>query len=238
MSWCPSPFGVMLVALSSSILYDVRMACHVSMSEDSYAWEDCDDESSCFHVVHHDSSAEVMNSYPQEWVENLIGFSLKAIENRLLVVCLVDADDAIHSDNGPAYQNSALIAWYQHGELHREDGPAVMGEETEEWWFRNRKHRVDGPAVTYDDYEEWWLNGKLHREDGPAMLDSSGNCTWYRNGKRHRSDGPAVVTPDGKEEWWMDDVYYQSEGPALQGVDRVWYRREITLNDEGEFVFE
>lgn len=83
------------------------MTCHFVFP---FSWEECLTEDGCFSVVHHDDLPEVLNSYPQEWVETFFGFVVKNGER-------------IEYRNGD-------------GELHREDGPAVETVEGVKIWYR------------------------------------------------------------------------------------------------------
>lgn len=170
------------------------MTCHVSVRDGSsyvsvhnssfYVWEECSRPDFCVvffeHIIHDESSAAEMNSYPQKWVEELLGFTV---------------------------QGGAVFYRDAEGRPHREDGPAVKHDEgTLMWYQRGEKHRVDGPAVERTDgRKEWWLNGERHRVDGPAE-EYAEVSEWWVNGERHRVDGPAVMRADGSKEWWLHDV--------------------------------
>lgn len=136
------------------------MTCHVVLP---YAWVECLNRDSCRKLIHFDAAAEVANGYPQEWVEEFLGFSVSRwVHNEII-----------------AYRNSD-------GKLHRVDGPARQNLNGDvEWWVNGRRHRGDGPAVERTNgMLEWWVEGKRHREDGPAIQYADGTKQWYVNNVR------------------------------------------------------
>lgn len=98
-----------------------------------YSWENCLDVDACERIVHYNDSADTMNNYPQEWVEELLGITV----------------------------NFEIVYCNELGQAHRVDGPTVERVDGSKEWFLNGKlHREDGPAVTHSDgHKEWWWKG-------------------------------------------------------------------------------
>jgi len=162
-------------------------------------WVDCLQPETCEENTHLDETADILNSYPTKWVEELIG-NCKIHEGMSLT--FINSTGQLHKKDGPAVEYAGgRKEWWLNGRLHRENGPANINPEViEEWWLNGRPHRVDGPAVTYcEGGTEWWLNGQLHREDGPAIQPSD----FILNGGHHLMPGPRTQGYDGRQEWWI-----------------------------------
>jgi hypothetical protein len=194
------------------------MTAHLTLP---YQWTNCSDHQTCPEHIHLEDTAENLNNYPIEWVEQLLGNCSINIEENMVAILGVqtiefyDINSELHSDNTPAsiqyYPNTpdySKTVWFRHGKLHRENGPAsekINGETS--WYLNGERHREGGPAYLHPSGETWWcLNGRYHREDGPAYVHPSGETWWYLNGERHRENGPAVEHSDGTQEWWVKGI--------------------------------
>lgn len=163
------------------------MVCHLVIP---YLWVECATgvHGVCQRSVHDERSAEEMNSYPQSWVEQLMGFLVEDDEDYGFAIVYRDAAGKPHRKDGPSTEKmNGDILWHVNGELHR----------------------LDGPAVEYfDGGQQWYLDGKLHREDGPAVITRYGDRMWARYGKFHRVDGPAVIYANGQTKWYLDGIVF------------------------------
>lgn len=153
------------------------MSAHLTLP---YNWENCTEPENCQKYIHWENSAKELNSYPREWVEELLPTECLD-ENRNIT--LYNPERNIHAENGPAIEHpNGTLEWYQNGE----------------------RRRIDGPAIIYPDKSEtWYREGKLHREDGPAATWTKGSKEWFLNDERHRIDGPAVIKADGTMSFYL-----------------------------------
>lgn len=187
------------------------MTAHLTLP---YNWVDCAQPENCQEHIHLEDTADVLNSYPTGWVEELIG-NCKIYAGNYLI--FTNSDGQPHKNNGPAIERvNGEKEWRQNGQLHREDGPAVIfANGTKQWYLNGLLHRENNPAVTsLDGIEEWWVNGHRHREDGPAVTEADGTHIWWLNSKIHRDNGPAVIRTDDVNEWWINGV--QQPTPTTQ----------------------
>lgn len=146
-----------------------------------YKWVECVFPSTCSSSAHLDGKPETLNSYPMEWVLELLGcFSLGDDH-----IFWRNDQQELHNEHGPAVEECEVKEWFFHGAFHRTDGPAVdWGNGQKEWWVHGERHRVDGPAVEHPNgSREWWLNNNRHRVDGPAMENDFGFRNWWLNGE-------------------------------------------------------
>lgn len=114
------------------------MSSHLTLP---YEWVECVDLETCQRIVHDEKSAEVMNGYPQEWVQSMLGFTVETGEQ----------------------SDTELIAFRNsEGELHRVGSPAIEWAGGEHVWYENGElHRLGGPVAVYaDGFEMWYIRGK------------------------------------------------------------------------------
>lgn len=201
MTWTPYPLSGVNTVEAEDLLCDrmTLMVSHVFFLDDAgfYEWRECSGE--CAQFLHDASSAALLNSYPQEWVEELLGFTIRA-DHRSVSILFLDENGEYHREDGPALWDGFSTRWYWHGSVHCVDGPAVVIPDLrrEEWWLKGVRHRVDGPAFVQEgSREEWWVNGKLHRVDGPARMKLDMDIA----------------------EWWIDDEFQYSH--SLVGTDML-----------------
>lgn len=126
------------------------MRCHVVLP---YAWEECVNFLSCVKAVHTEEDVNVLNSFPQEWMESVHGFVMDTFdyhedEGGAMLTC-VDSGGVRHNEHGPAVEfEDGTRFWYQHGELHRDDGPAREWSDGSGDWYKNGiKRNEDGSLV-------------------------------------------------------------------------------------------
>lgn len=175
------------------------MTSHLTLP---WLWKECSPHKTCRSIVHLEEPAELLNSYPQEWVMAMLGNCRVADD----FFEWVDEEGLPHAVDGPAImrENGNLI-WRRNGFTHREDGPAdELPGVYERWWKGGRPHRVGAPAFLEPGVEKWYHDGSAHREDGPAETVDWTSQAWYMNGSLHRDGGkPAVIRSNGLKEWWV-----------------------------------
>lgn len=192
------------------------MSCHVVLP---YEWVECANGDACRSLIHYEGSEEELNSYPQEWLSELLGFSVDRGENPISM-CFTDAD----------------------GEVHRVDGPALEDKEgTLGWYTHGRLHRVDGPAITASDGRgSWYKDGVLHRTDVCVMehVDSKGVRQWSFYGVHesflYRFGSPPAVLGDGSVLWVVRNVLNDNSYPTVSVVEHVdgyveWFENTIRV---------
>lgn len=181
------------------------MLCHLVFP---YEWVECSDKDSCEKAAHLNDSPELLNSYPHEWLIQLLGCSLLDETQ----VAWVDSNRKFHRDDGPALEKaSGHMLWFQHGKKHRLDGPAEYNNGGGSYWFSHGMSKLRNEVGLKVKSEEWWVDGKRHRVDGPALLWENGSEMWWMNDGLHRYDGPAVTKVDGEQEWWIEGIQYTYE---------------------------
>lgn len=77
-----------------------------------------------------------------------------------MTLCVQNEKGQLHRLDGPAYETTGVMLWFNCDKLHRLDGPAVERTSgNKEWWINGQRHRLDGPAVIHaDGKEEYWIN--------------------------------------------------------------------------------
>lgn len=215
------------------VWYNIQMTSHLVpaypwvIPGNRWGWAECVPGEPCRSIAHLDEPAELLNSFPEEWVMELLGGNCYASE---VFFFWLDDDGENHAVDGPARMScDGDLFWLQHGRYHREDGPAVeYSNGSESWWLDGKQHRVGGPAkIQLSPYEEkWYVNGALHREDGPAHSNAF-QQTWYRNNEYHRDgDEPAIVYASGRKEWWVDGQRVPDPGNKyVSFLKTYWSRR-------------
>lgn len=202
------------------------MTSHLTLP---WLWVECPADVTCRSIVHVEEPAELLNSYPHEWVLGMLG-ECEASENSFT---WMNQHRLPHADDGPAIMTgSGAFTWCRDGSIHREDGPAEeLPGSFERWWVDGKLHREGAPALLEADVEKWYVNGLLHREDGPAMTIEGEFKSWYREGKLHREDGrPAVVYSYGKKEWRENgEIVSPSPIKLVSFMKMTWMKAECLL---------
>lgn len=108
------------------------MTAHLTLP---YKWVDCNETATCSECTHLNQTAEELNSYPQEWVKELIPKN---------------------------FLGSSIVIYDNEGHVNNSTGPAVeYGDGTLEWWQNDKPHREDGPAVIRANGEtEYYVHGR------------------------------------------------------------------------------
>jgi hypothetical protein len=191
-----------------------------------YNWVNCTDPETCAEHIHLEDAAEALNSYPKQWVEELIG------------------NCVITRHTNPTAIVETITTRDNNGELHSNTIPAIiqnrchrsgnLDHSVEEWYQHGKRHRINGPAhQDSNGNAAWYVNGQYHRENGPALEYTQGKKIWYVNGQLHRTDGPAVIFADGKQEWWFKNRLHRVDGPAVIHADgtTVWWMNGTKLTE-------
>lgn len=193
----------------------------------SWKWVECPEPDTCLRLIHVDEAAELLQSYPQEWVFPLADCKFRVTNSH---VELLNDNGEVHNDFGHARElEDGSIQWYQHGYRYRVDGgPSMIHVNGSLSWTNTSgwPHREDGPAVIRaNGITEWYLDDEYHRDGGPAVEYANGKKVWYQNGSLHREDGPAIEYPDGKKMWFQDGALHREDGPAVIHADgrKEWF---------------